>query len=124
MTRVQVDGIDQLRRTLRRAGHDVSQFKRANKAAADVVAGAARPVAPKRTGRLAASVRAGATQKAGVVRAGKKNVPYAGPIHWGWPARGIAAQPFLAATVRSSEPEWIEVYNAHIDDIIDSIRGI
>lgn len=124
MTTVRVDGLDRLRTTLRRAGHDVSQFKEANRAAANVVAGAARPVAPKRTGRLAATVRTGATQKAGVVRAGRAKVPYAGPIHWGWPARGIEAQPFLSDTARRTEPEWGEVYDRHVDDILNSIRGI
>ena len=38
-------------------------------------------------GALKASVRAGASSRAGVVRAGKKLVPYAGPIHYGWPSR-------------------------------------
>lgn len=122
---VHVDGVDRLKRTLRKAGHDVSQFKEANRAAASVVSGAATGTAPKgRTGKLAASVRAGATQKAGVVRAGRKSVPYAGPIHWGWPRRNITAQPFLSASARATESEWMAVYNKHIEDILDDIKGL
>lgn len=122
---VHIDGLDRLKRTLRKAGHDVSQFKEANRAAASVVSAAATGTAPKgATGKLAASVRPGATQKAGVVRAGRKSVPYAGPIHWGWPARRIRPQPFLSASARVTEPEWMAVYNKHIDDILDHIKGL
>ncbi|GAA0898703.1 hypothetical protein GCM10009551_107070 [Nocardiopsis tropica] len=69
-------------------------------------------------------MRTGATQRAGVVRAGRASVPYAGPIHWGWEARGIRAQPFLSDAARSSEAAWLQVYDAHIDRIIDNIRGV
>lgn len=121
---VHVEGLTELRRTLREAGIDVSQLKDANRAAANVVVGPARIAAPKLTGRLAASVRVGATQKAGIVRAGRASIPYAGAIHWGWPARGIAAQPFLSDTARATEPEWLREYTEHVDDVLDQIRGL
>lgn len=51
---------------------------------------------PKKTGRLAKSVRAGATQKAGVVRADSNGkVKYAGVINYGWPKHSIKATLFF-----------------------------
>jgi hypothetical protein len=54
------------------------------------------PNAPRRTGRLAGSV---SVQPAGQTRIRvTADVPYAAPIHWGWPGHGIHRQPWLVAT--------------------------
>ena len=94
-----------------------------NRRAASVVAAAAGPAAPKLTGLLSASVRPGATQRAGIVRAGKKAIPYAGPIHWGWPARGIRAQPFISDAAVATEESWVPLYEKHMRDIIKEVKG-
>ena len=52
------------------AGADLKDLRDINEQAAQIVAPAAKALAPQRSGRLAKSIRAGATQKAGVVRAG------------------------------------------------------
>jgi hypothetical protein len=60
-----------------------------------------------------------------VVSAGGARLPYAGPIHWGWPSRGIAAQPFIAATAQDTQPTWLGYYEADVDKIVDAItKGI
>lgn len=119
--RILVVGGRQLRRTMKAAGLDMKDLNRAHKAAAQVVADEATP--PVRTGKLATTVRAGGTRTMGVVRAGYKSVPYAGPIHWGWPARNITANPFLSDAAQRSEPTWIELYEQEIDRIINKIEG-
>ncbi len=124
MARVVVEGAAQLRRTLRQAGADMKILRDVNKAAAQVVASAAASSAPRRSGRLAGSIRAGATQRAGVVRAGRKSVPYAGPIHWGWPARNIRANPWLANTAQATESRWVDEYMQQLERAIDQVRGI
>ena len=50
-------------------------------------------------------------------------LPYAGPIHWGWPARGICAQPFMTDAAADTEPSWTRTYRAEVDRILDRIEG-
>lgn len=121
---VRVEGAATLRRTLRRAGVNTRDLRAANRAAGRIVATAARGAAPRKTGRLARTVRpAGSTATRAVVTAGRTNVPYAGPIHWGWPARHITAQPWLSDTARATEPRWITEYQDHMRRLIESVRG-
>lgn len=124
MATIEVFGDRRFVATMRAAGVDVKQLKDAHRAAASIAAGAAATAAPKRTGRLAGTVRVGATQRAGIVRAGRKSVPYANPIHWGWPARGIKANPWMSRAAQASEPAWLRVYMDHVEDIIDRVEGI
>lgn len=123
MTEVRIEGAARLRRTLRQAGVDVKRLTAINRQAASIVADAATPTAPRRTGRLAASVRAGATTRAGVVRAGRSVVPYAGPIHWGWPARGIQPQPWIQQAAQATEDQWVSEYMDHVDAVLREVRG-
>lgn len=95
-----------------------------NRAAAGVVASAARGTAPRRTGRLAGSIRtAGTTASRAVISAGRASVPYAAPIHWGWPARNIPEQPWLSLTAQATEPRWITEYYDHMDSLVNSVHG-
>lgn len=121
---VRVEGAAQLRRTLKGASKDLlKQMAGTHKAVSGLVATQARPAAPRRTGALAASVRPGGTQTKAVVRVGGAAVPYAGPIHWGWAARNIPAQPFVARVVDTNEPQIVEAYLARVDDILGQVKG-
>lgn len=121
---VQIEGGRELRRTMKQAGEDMQQMKDAHAAAARIAAAAARGKTPVgETGNLAASVRSSGTTTAGILRAGKASVPYAGPIHWGWPSRNITAQPFLADGASSTEPVWVEAYAQAVNRILAKIRG-
>lgn len=122
---VRIEGARTLRRTLRHAGVSAKDMRAANRAAGRIVADAAKGTAPKRSGRLARSVRpAGSTPSYAVVSAGTNGrVPYAGPIHWGWPARNIPAQPWLSDTARATEPVWITEYINHMRRLAESVRG-
>ena len=56
----------------------------------------ARVRVPVRTGRLRASIRSRPTTRGvRVLTGGTIRTPYAEPIHFGWPKRGIKAQPYL-----------------------------
>lgn len=118
---LEVRGARELRASLRRAGRDTTELKAVHAQVGRIVVAAA--TAPRRTGRLQASVRAGTAASSATVRAGGARVPYAGPIHWGWPARGIAARPFLTDAAQRTEPTWTEVYEREIDRILDEIQG-
>lgn len=127
---VQIEGLRNLRRTMRAAGEDLKDFKKANLKAAEIAAAASADLAPigdgrsGKPGRLKASVRASGTQTAGIIRAGRKSVPYAPPIHWGWFRRGIKPQPFLSEGAVSSEGKWLPVYYVDLENIVKRVDGI
>lgn len=119
---LEIEGYNRFRRTLRRAGHDMTELRDVHSEVAQVVVGATR--APRRTGRLASTVRPGATQRAAIVRAGRASVPYAPVIHWGWPRRGIRPNPYLSTAAQRSEPTWLAVFTAAVQRIVDRVKGI
>lgn len=106
---------------MRRAGRDLGQMREAHADVARQVVAATH--APRRSGRLAGSVRPGATQTSALARAGGARLRYAAPIHWGWPARGIRPQPFLVDAAHRTEPAWILTYQAAVARIVDRIHG-
>lgn len=126
---VTIEGARQLRRTLKEAGDDLTELKEVNRAAAEIAANRAKTWAPRTSGRLAGTVRSSGTKTAGIVRAGnnrktKAGVPYANPIHWGWPSRNIKANPFLSYSAQATEPRWIKLYENYIEKALSQVRGI
>lgn len=122
-TVVRVEGAANLRRTLRKAGKDLNELKAAHKEAAGIVAGRGKLIVPTLTGALGATIRGSGTNTAAIVRAGKATVPYANPIHWGWPNHNIAAHPFLTEAAQATEPTWFGVYTEAFDKALDQIKG-
>jgi hypothetical protein len=125
---VRVDGGPRLRRTLRQAGADMVDLKDANARIAAMVAALARSMAPvgvgtRAPGSLRASIRGNRAMARARVSAGGARVPYAGPVHWGWPARGIRPRPFLRDAARALEPTIIASYTRNLDTICDSVKG-
>lgn len=121
---VEVRGARELRSSLKKAGKDITELKTAHGTVAQLVAKIAAARAPKRTGRLAASTRGAGTTTAAIIRSGFKSVPYAGPIHWGWPARGIKAQPFLSDAATASQGQWLPIYEGAVEQALDQVKGI
>lgn len=120
---IKVEGQRELRKSLRQAGDDLEDLKAAHKAAAEIAAGGSRPLTPARSGTLQGTVRAGGTKTSAVLRAGKKAVPYAGPIHWGWPNRGIEPQSFLADGAKNTESQWVELFHQALDKALKKVKG-
>lgn len=120
---VTVEGLAALTRTMRKAGEDLTDLKDANARAAAIVASAAAGMAPRRTGRLAASIRGTRAAARARVVAGRVSVPYAAPIHWGWPARHIKANPFLSDAARATEPQWLPQYLKDVEAALDNVKG-
>lgn len=120
---VRVDGLGRLRSALRGMGDDLADLKAAHAAAAGIVAAAAAARAPRRSGRLAGSVRGNRAVSRAQVRGGGARVPYAGPIHWGWPARGIAGRPFISEAAQATEPVWLPAYEAAVSRAVDKVAG-
>lgn len=120
---IRVDGARELRATMKRAETDLNDLHEAHVAASQVVAKAGQAKAPKVTGRLAGTIRGSGTKTAAIDRAGGARVPYAGPIHWGWPAHNITANPFLAEAAEETEPIWVPLYEDAVERVLETIRG-
>jgi hypothetical protein len=121
---LRVDGARQLRASLKAAGVKLDDLKAAHLAVAQLVHRVAQPHAPVgETGKLARSERPAGTQSSAIVRAGSAAVPYAGPIHWGWPKRHITAHPWIADAAASTEAAWLGQYMHALERVIDTIKG-
>lgn len=111
---IKATGVKELRRELRRMGNDLEDLKALNLDVATLVSDRAKDIVPRRTGNLADTIRPAGTKTAGRVRAGFKRVPYAGVIHFGFPARRIQPQPFLYDALDQRRGE---VFNAYFKGV-------
>lgn len=110
--------------TMRKAGADLDELKQVNRQAAQIALPAVTGRTPVKTGRLQRSVRVGATRRAGVIRAGSKAVPYAGPINYGWPAHHIQPRLFVNNGVAATENAWMRVYKDYVNQTMKQVKGI
>lgn len=113
--KIEVEGLRDLRRALKQMEGGLGDLKAANREAAEIVADGAQRFVPRRSGALAASIRAAGQASAGVVRAGFRSVPYAGPIHFGWAAHSIAPNPFIYDALDARAGEVEAAYEAQIE---------
>jgi hypothetical protein len=128
---LKVEGLRTLRRTLKEAGIGLEDLRAAHAEVAQTVVRSALPRVPVysgtraavRPGALRESIRGSGTQGAAIVRAGKASVPYAGPIHWGWPSHHIKPNPFLWDAIQASRDQWTGLYLHHLQELIDHIEG-
>jgi hypothetical protein len=115
---ISVTGLRETRRALKQYGDETkTALKPANLAAAKVVIAQANYLIPVRTGTLKSTMRPLATNKSGKIRVGNAKVEYAGPIHFGWPARAIKPQPFIYEALDERIDQVILIYNAAIDEL-------
>jgi hypothetical protein len=101
-TGIRVDGLNEKIKALQAAGVDVKDLKKAFGDIAKDAAQRARSYAPKRSGRLAKTIKPNRSKNKAVVRTAP--LAYAGPIHWGWPDRNIPASEFMLKAERSIAP--------------------
>lgn len=111
-----ITGYKETLRDLRNAGSDAEDMRDLIHEIGMLVVHTAKP--PVQTGSLAASLRAGRGKTKAVVRAGRASVPYAGPIHWGWPARNIKPNPFLAEARDRTMPAIVNRLNEGLGEIL------
>lgn len=121
---LRVEGIDELRRAIRKAEDD--GLKRAlvaaNKDLARAVIEKALPRVPVRTGTLKRSVRGLGNASGAVGKAGGAAVPYAAAIHWGRKNGGVVkARPFLHDAAKDIERDVEDAYLDEIDRILRTI---
>lgn len=112
---VRIEGASELRRALRDVAGGLADLKDAHREVGQIVADRATTIAPRRSGRLAGSVRAARQASGAIVRAGRSSLPYAGVIHFGWPAHNIEPQPFLYDALDDRRNQVIDAYERRIN---------
>lgn len=126
MATVEVN-VAQVIREIQRYRKDATQeVENVNYEAARMVERKAKQIVPVQSGKLQRSIRASASSKVGLVKAGGARVPYANPIHWGWnrPVRKwskgrigggpIAATRFLT---RAVDEELRDIRQLYVDEL-------
>lgn len=120
---VSIDGLNAVVRDLLAMGLEVEDLKGAFSEIARFGAIVASRHAPRRTGRLAGDVRGNRARNKAVVAAGRAGVPYAGPINYGWAARGIQASGFMQKADQELQPYSLRVLEQNINASIRA-RGL
>lgn len=117
---ISVEGLNKTIRTLRKVDAEMGpEIKKINLDLAESLVPVARSLVPVQSGALRDSIRAAGQQRTGVVRAGKARVPYAGPIHFGWPKQHIRPQPFLYDALDQRRSAIMSEYVERIQKLID-----
>ena len=107
---IKTQGMKELRRKISVLDGNFDDLKELHTDLAKIVADRASQLAPVKSGKLRDTIRASGTKTAGRVRSGFKRVPYAGVIHFGFPARGIKPQPFLYDALDQRRDEVLDRY--------------
>lgn len=118
---VQVEGLREIVRGLEQAGVELDDLKDIFGEIASEAAGVAGPVTPRRTGTLAGTVRGNRAKNKAVVTIGKARTPYAAPIIWGWPTRGIKASPVVPRTNQYMETRAPELLETGLDRVMEGL---
>lgn len=121
MAGVRVTGLNETVRALQRLGVEVDDIK---DVMADIAAEGAKLAAqkaPRRSGRLATTVRGNRAKGKAVVTAGKAKVPYAGAINYGWQRRGIKGSFFMQKADEALAPIAVQKLEAGIDRLINGV---
>lgn len=108
--------LDQLARDLRAAGAELDDLEPSNREAGRVVLAAARP--PRRSGVLAASLRADVTGRDIVFASTARYWTF---VHWGAPRRHMRARPWYPEAVNHSRDDIVAAYAEHAADTLKQI---
>jgi len=107
----EIEGLREVQKALNKFSDATrKEMKSTHLKAAEIVVGASKRFVPIKTGALAQSIRPAAVMSGGRVKVGSASVPYAGPIHFGWPARRIKPQPFVYDALDTRRGEVSRLY--------------
>lgn len=116
-------GLREVVRNLEKIGADVQDMKDVFLKIGEMVQADAARLAPKRSGRLSASIKPTKTKNKAAIRAGSARVPYAGPINYGWRRRGITASNFMQRAINADVDEALKMMDEGLTRIINEHMG-
>ena len=112
---VAIEGLKEMQAALRAA--DLKrEMSAASKQVGNDLAASIKSAAPRRSGRLGESTRAGARQDGVTIMIGGGGVPYAGPIIYGWSSRPNKRKGWRGGPIRPN-PYPYEVVDREADNI-------
>jgi len=115
---IQITGLRQAKKALRQLPPDIRrEFNRAARAAGQEIRDEAKQLVPKRSGRLARSIKVKTKRGNAFVEAGGKPLPYAKPIHFGWPTRPNRAFGWRGGPIRPN-PFLYDAADRRRDDVL------
>lgn len=117
--KVKVTGDREVAAAFRKLGYKSSDLSEVFGRIASVVAADARSLAPKVSGRLAASIKPARYKTRAVISAGSSAVPYSGVQEYGWPGRNIRPQPFMRPAADSKADSSAEQIAAEMQRLIN-----
>ena len=120
---VRVVGARRLVRTMKAAGVELDDLTAVHRSVGEVALDAVRPEVPVRSGRLRGDLRQSAAKRRTSLMVGRAGVPYALPIHWGWAARNIEANPFVTRGLARHEAEIVGEFESGVEAILDTVEG-
>lgn len=107
----EIEGLREVQKALNKFSNATrKEMQSTHLKAAEIVVVASKRFVPIKTGALAQSIRPAAVMSGGRVKVGSASVPYAGPIHFGWPARRIKPQPFVYDALDTRRGEVSRLY--------------
>lgn len=116
---IEIEGLREVQKAMRNFSDDSrNDMKETHRRAGQIVVDGAARFVPVRSGSLLASLRSAPTQRQGRVRVGSAAVPYAGPIHFGWPARNIQPNPFIYEVLDGRRQEVYALYADRISELV------
>jgi len=115
---VKVDGLKELVRHLEKTGVQVADLKAAFGGIAKEAQSLAVGFAPRRSGKLAASIRGSTAKNYATVTAGGSRVPYAAPINYGWQKRNIAGAGFMQKADAAIRPHVLRDLVTAVDRLL------
>jgi len=119
--RVQVIGGPQMRRALKHMGADLADLSAINRQVGEMVLAASHDLVPRLSGDLDASQKLSVTRTRAQIVAGSRLVPYAGPIHFGWPAHNITPQPWLYDALDKRAGEVADAYEKRVAELVTRV---
>ncbi|WP_130864636.1 HK97 gp10 family phage protein [Acidipropionibacterium timonense] len=116
--RLTVTGLSRTIKRLEKAGAAAQDMRDLMHEVGTIVLAAAQPRAPRRSGRLARTGRAGHGKTKAVVRYGGARAPYAGVIHYGWPDHHIRGRHWVDAALAATRPQQLATLERGITRIL------
>lgn len=100
-------------------------FERSLRRSAELVAKTAGPLAPRKSGALSQSYRAKVAKGKSADVAWDAGTPlkYAPPHEFGWPGKGIRAQPSLQPALARSESRFADIWVEEMDRELGNVRS-
>lgn len=116
---LRVTGLRSTLRAMSAAGADAEDMKDLMSEIGSIVVRAAVPLTRRDTGTLAGTIRAGRGKTKSVVRMGGARARYAGPMHYGWPARHIAPRPSLVLALQGHAGQILTRLDEGLAQLLD-----